>query len=131
VAELEEIKVLTDGAPEVMIVAVAEAWVRVRDADGTILLEKTLQPGDSYALPRTESPATLRAGAAGNVYFMVNGETYGPAGTRGAVVSEVALSPTGLTERFARVDPEAGEQSRNAVRVAEAALIESIGTTID
>lgn len=142
VAEMEEdgtaatsedtpLRVLAEGAPEVMLVAVGEAWVRVRDADGSVLLERLLQPGDSYVLPRSERPATLRAGAAGNVFFMVNGETYGPAGSTGAVVSNVALSPDGLTEQFARVDPEAGGQSAEAVRVAEAALSQTLDATRD
>ena len=118
--------VLAENAPEVMLVAVDEAWVRVRDADGSILLEKILQAGDSFVLPRTERPATLRAGAAGNLYFMVNGETYGPAGSTGAVVSNVALSSDDLTQTFAKVDEAEGAQSRAAVRFAEAALLENL-----
>ena len=132
-AESEEtpLRVLSDNAPEVMLVAINEAWVRVRDADGSVLLERILQPGDSYVLPRSERPATLRAGASGNVFFMVNGETYGPAGSTGAVVSNVALSADSLTERYARVDPDAGAQSAEAVRVAEAALEQTLDQLSD
>jgi hypothetical protein len=56
-----------------MLVAVRPAWVRVRAADGSILLEKTLQAGDTYVVPQMEEAPTLRAGAAGAVFFAVNG----------------------------------------------------------
>jgi hypothetical protein len=72
--------VVEDGVPEVAIFAVRESWVRVRSADGTVIYEKVMQPGDKYVLPKTEEPPTLRTGYAGGVYFAVNGKTYGPAG---------------------------------------------------
>jgi cytoskeleton protein RodZ len=116
-------KVLADAAPEVMLVAVREAWVRVRSADGSVLLEKTLQPGDTYVLPQTETAATLRAGAASSVFFIINGLTYGPAGGRGQVVDKIVLSAEALSQKFAQADVEANDDARQAVRVAEAALI--------
>ncbi|MFT6105292.1 MAG: hypothetical protein ACJA1E_001724 [Paracoccaceae bacterium] len=106
-----------------MLVAVREAWVRVRSADGSVLLEKTLQPGDTYVLPQTESAATLRAGAASSVFFIINGLTYGPAGGRGQVVDKIVLSAEALSQKFAQADVEANDDARQAVRVAEAALI--------
>ena len=113
---------VTEAVPEVLLVAVRPAWVRVRAADGTVLLERTMQPGDSWTVPVAEAPAQLRTGAAGGVFFAVNGETYGPAGAPGEVVDRIALSPPDLTQSFARVDPEAGGDAREAVRVAQAAL---------
>ncbi|MFT4783416.1 MAG: cytoskeleton protein RodZ [Paracoccaceae bacterium] len=115
-------KVLADAAPEVMLVAVREAWVRVRSADGSVLLEKTLQPGDTYVLPQTEAAATLRAGAASSVFFMINGLTYGPAGGRGQVVDKIVLSAEALSQKFAQADVEANDDAKQAVRVAQAAL---------
>ncbi|MEO0828938.1 MAG: RodZ domain-containing protein [Pseudomonadota bacterium] len=120
-------KVLAENAPEVMLVAVNEAWVRVRSAEGTVILEKVLQPGDTFELPKTELPATLRTGAAGAVYFTVNGETYGPAGGRGAVVDNIALGATDLTQAYAKVDPASDSRAEEAVRFAEAALLGTDG----
>jgi cytoskeleton protein RodZ len=119
-------RVLTEDAPEVMLVAVRAAWVRVRAADGSILLEKTLQPGEAYTLPATEEPANLRAGAAGGVFFMVNGQTYGPAGASGSVVADISLGSSDLTQTFALVDETNSADAREAVRFAEAALIEQL-----
>jgi hypothetical protein len=111
--------------PQVMLVAVRPAWVRVRAADGTVLLERILEPGDSWEVPPSEAPPTLRTGAAGAVYFAVNGETYGPAGPNGAVVDQIALTSEALSTEFALADPAASDAAREAVAVAEAALTQS------
>ena len=115
-------RVTAENAPEVVLVAVRPAWVRVRASDGSILFEKTLNPGDTYVVPQTEEPPILRTGAAGALYFAVNGETYGPAGGNGAVIDGVQLSSADLTGSFQvadlTADPDAG---RAAVIVAELA----------
>ncbi|WP_428539380.1 helix-turn-helix domain-containing protein [Profundibacter sp.] len=98
------IKVVEDGVPEVAIFAVREAWVRVKSADGTVIYEKVMQPGDKFVLPKTEEPPTLRTGYAGGVYFAVNGKTYGPAGDGPSVVSKVALGEGEITEKYALAD---------------------------
>ncbi|MFT5364624.1 MAG: cytoskeletal protein RodZ [Dinoroseobacter sp.] len=84
-------QVVAEGAPELVLLAVAPAWVRVRAADGTVLLEKVLSPGERFVLPATEEPPTLRAGAAGSVYFELAGQVYGPAGAAGSVASNIVL----------------------------------------
>lgn len=98
------IKVVEDGVPEVAIFAVRESWVRIRSADGTVIYEKVMQPGDKYVLPKTEEPPTLRTGYAGGVYFAVNGKTYGPAGEGASVVSKIALSEGEITGKYALAD---------------------------
>jgi cytoskeletal protein RodZ len=113
---------VTENLPEVMLVAVRPAWVRVRASDGTVLLERILEPGDSWAVPATEAPPSLRTGAAGAVYFAVNGETYGPAGPNGAVVDQIALTGEALRQDYAVADVEGSPEAREAVAVAEAAL---------
>ncbi|MEM1428435.1 MAG: RodZ domain-containing protein [Pseudomonadota bacterium] len=113
---------VTEDAPEVMLVAVRPAWVRVRAADGAVLFERTMNPGDSWVVPQGEVPPTLRTGAAGAVFFAVNGQTYGPAGPNGAVVDQIALSSDALSQEFAVVDSTESEAAREAVAYAEAAL---------
>jgi hypothetical protein len=116
---------VTAEVPQVMLVAVRPAWVRVRAADGTVLLERILEPGDSWEVPASEAPPSLRTGAAGAVYFAVNGQTYGPAGPNGAVVDQIALTGEALTQDFALADVESSEDARRAVAVAEAAIAEA------
>ncbi|MEM9247222.1 MAG: RodZ domain-containing protein [Pseudomonadota bacterium] len=114
---------VTADAPEVMLIAVRPAWVRVRAADGSVLLERTLSAGDSWVVPPSDVPPTLRAGAAGAVFFTVNGQTFGPAGADGAVVDQIALGSESLSAEFALVDPEADADAREAIAYAEAAIV--------
>ncbi|MDT0683667.1 DUF4115 domain-containing protein [Roseicyclus sp. F158] len=128
-------RVTAEGLPEVVLLAVRPAWVRVRAADGSVLYERTMAAGDSWVVPQTEEAPTLRAGAAGAVFFAVNGQTYGPAGANGAVVDKIALASPQLTTEFAAVDPAQGGDAVEAVRVAEAALAPELpgqsGTAVD
>jgi cytoskeletal protein RodZ len=99
-------RVLGDNPPEVVMVAVRPSWVRVRAADGTVLYEKIMQGGDTFVLPQTEEPATLRTGESGAIYFAVNGQTYGPAGGNGQITSNLALSATNLSSTYEVADLE-------------------------
>ncbi|MDV7142896.1 helix-turn-helix domain-containing protein [Tropicimonas sp. TH_r6] len=113
---------VTEDVPEVVLVAVRPAWVRVRAADGSTIFEKILNPGDTYVVPQTEEPPTLRTGAAGAVYFAVNGVTYGPAGSNGAVVDKIALNSAALTDSYTVAEASDGSDAQKAVAVAEAML---------
>lgn len=115
------VQVLETPAPAVEMVAVRPAWVRVRAADGTTIYEATMQPGDSFVVPQTENPATLRVGASGAIYFAINGTHYGPAGPRGQVTSNLALSVDNLTESYTVADITADSDLAEVVRVAEVA----------
>lgn len=111
---------VTDGpAPELVVVAVRPAWVRVRAADGSTLFEGILNAGDTFEVPATEEPSTLRVGESGAVYFAVNGTPYGPVGPRGTVTSNVALSVDNLTQTYAVADLDADSDLAEMVDVAE------------
>lgn len=97
-------RVLDGGPPVVEILAVRPAWMRVRAADGSVVFERILDAGERYTLPQTELPPTLHAGNSGSVYFLVNGEPYGPAAPGANVVRDIALSPDTLRERFELAD---------------------------
>lgn len=86
--------------PDVRLVAVRPAWIRVRAADGSVVFEGILNGGDTYDVPATEEPPTLRVGESGAVYFHVAGKHYGPVGPRGSVTSNVALSANGLMQKY-------------------------------
>lgn len=97
-------QVLADAPPGVQLVAVRPAWIRVSGADGSVVFEGILNAGDSYDVPATEEPPTLRVGESGAIYFAVNGKHYGPAGPNGSVTSNLALDTDSLTESFAVAD---------------------------
>ena len=113
------VQVTEDPAPAVQLVAVRPAWVRVRSGDGTVLFEAIMNAGDTYTVPQTEEPATLRIGESGAVYFAVNGDHYGPVGPRGTVSSNVALSVENLTSAYEVADLEADQDLARMVNVAE------------
>jgi len=102
-------QVVADAPGKLQVVAVRPAWVRVRSADQTVIFEGILNAGDTYDVPATEVPPTIRIGASGAVYFAVDGQHYGPAGARGAVTSNLALAPGPLTERYAVADIDADQ----------------------
>ena len=102
--ETPGVQVTADASPEVVLFAVRPAWVRVRAADGSVIFEKILDPGEEFQVPLTESPPTLRAGNAQSVFFRVNGVTYGPAGENASVVRNVAMGPVELTEAYGVAD---------------------------
>lgn len=97
-------QVLADLPPGLRLVAVRPAWVRVRAADGSVIFEGILNGGDSYQVPATEEPPTLRVGESGAIYFAVNGKHYGPAGPRGSVTSNLPLATASLVQDFAVAD---------------------------
>jgi hypothetical protein len=118
----DAVRVFGPDAPEVAIFAVRPSWVRVQSADGSVILEKILDSGEQYVLPKMESPPILRTGNAGSVYFAVNGVAYGPAGEGASVVKNIALAPAALTESFVAADLDADQALAEFVAVAEAEL---------
>lgn len=97
-------RVFEDGQPAVTIVASGETWVLVKDATGARIYEAVLQRGDTYTVPQTENPPVIRTGNAGNVYFNVAGQTYGPYGGRGAIADNQQLTAQALTSSFEVAD---------------------------
>ncbi|MBW4972602.1 DUF4115 domain-containing protein [Roseovarius mucosus] len=114
-------QVVAGNLAEVQVVAVRPAWVRVRAGDGSVIFEGILNAGDTYPVPATEEPPTLRVGESGAIYFAVNGQHYGPAGTRGAVTSGLALTAEGLTGRYALADITADQDLMRYVAEAQIA----------
>ncbi|WP_375256849.1 RodZ domain-containing protein [Citreimonas sp.] len=112
-------KVLADAPAGVTVVATADAWVRVRTANGTTLFETVMKAGETYQVPTTETPPTIRAGNAGAIYFAVNGQTYGPYGGAGAVADNLALAADAISTQMAQANP--ASDSRLARIVAELA----------
>lgn len=114
------VQVISDLPPGVQLVAVRPAWVRVRAADGSVIYETIMNAGDTFDVPQTEDPATLRIGESGAVYFAVNGAHYGPVGPSGSVTSNLALSVDNLTQTYAVADLGADNDLAQIVRVADA-----------
>ena len=119
-AEQRAVRTLAADAPEVELLAARPAWVRVTSADGTVLLEKIMDAGERFTLPKLEEPPLLRTGNSGAVYFAVNGRTYGPSAPGPQVVKNVELSAGSVTGKYAFADLTADPELAEIIAVAQA-----------
>jgi len=85
-----------DGAARIVLLATAESWIQVRDADHTVLFTGLLKAGESYRVPDRPG-VSMRAGNAGGIEVVVDGKPVPSLGPPGAVRRNVALDPQALT----------------------------------
>lgn len=97
-------RVVNDGPPVVQILAVRPSWMRVRGADGSVIFERILDAGETWVLPQTEDTPSLHAGNSGSVYFLIDGQAYGPAAPGANVVRNISLAVSNLTESYQLAD---------------------------
>lgn len=97
-------QVFAENAPDVVLFATRPAWIRISNADGSVLFEKVLDAGETYVLPQTDEVPTLRAGNSGSLFFNVKGETFGPAGPGTSVAKNVALGVEAIAENYEVAD---------------------------
>lgn len=117
--EAAPVRTLAADAPELELLAARPAWVRVTSADGTVLLEKIMDAGERFTLPKLEEAPLLRTGNSGAVYFAVAGQTYGPAAPGPQVVRNIELSDTNLTTAYALADLNADPELAQMIAVAQ------------
>lgn len=98
-------QVVEGPADAVRMVAAYPSWVRVRAADGTVIFEGVMNGGDTWDVPATEEPATLRTGESGAIYFAMADGCYGPVGDAGSITSNLPLDNLALAELYEAVDP--------------------------
>lgn len=98
-------QVVEGTAKTVRMVAAYPSWVRVTAADGSVIFEKVMNKGETYDIPATEEPPTLRTGESGALYFALADACVGPVGARGAITSNLPLHPEALAELYVPVDP--------------------------
>ncbi|MDF2234525.1 DUF4115 domain-containing protein [Albimonas sp. CAU 1670] len=94
----------TQAAEGVWLVVTDPAWVQVKARDGSILVQRIMESGESWQVPLDEPGAELRAGNAGGVWLQVDGALHGPLGRPGEVVKRISLAPA----RVAQDWPAAG-----------------------
>jgi len=79
----------------VVLRAVEDCWVQVREESGNLLLSRVLRPGDTYRVPDKQN-LTLLAGNAGGLEVLVDGQALPPLGPVGAVRRDIPLSVDAL-----------------------------------
>ena len=116
-------QVVESDAQELVLMAVRPAWVRVRAADGTVIHEKILNPGEEYLLPKAEEAPTLTAGMSGAIYFKVGGAVFGPVGEGTNRIGDLALDAERLLETYDLADLDRDPDLARIVAEADAATL--------
>lgn len=87
------------GAPEgqarVVLHAIADSWVQVRDKTSNLLFTRVLKPGEHYNVPN-QPGLTMIAGNAGGLDITVDGMNAPRIGEAGRVARNVSLDPDHL-----------------------------------
>jgi cytoskeletal protein RodZ len=86
--------------PEVKLLAMTPAWVRLKNETGDIIFEKILQKRETYTINKDLFKGLLRAGNAQNVYFLINEQAFGPLSLDKSVVKNVLLDPQSIQASF-------------------------------
>ncbi len=85
----------------VILRAVQDSWVQVRDRQDALLLTRVLRNGDTYYVP-SQDGLTLLTGNAGGIVIEVDGVAVAPIGPIGAVRRQIALDPARLLDGTAQ-----------------------------
>lgn len=83
----------------VVLHAIQDAWVQVRDGEDTLLLTRLLRAGDSYRVPN-RTDLKMLTGNAGGLEIEVDGNSLGSLGPVGKVRRDLPLDPESLAKRF-------------------------------
>ena len=81
----------------IIIRAIVDSWVEVRDGEGELLLTQVLREGDQYHVP-DRLGLKLVTGNAGGLEFLVDGDKVAEIGPFGAVRRNVRLEPQALKD---------------------------------
>ncbi len=87
----------TAAADRIVIQATADAWLEVRDANGNVLLNRTLHPGDTWSVPQ-QAGLVFTTGNAGGTVLVVDGVASPALGNSGAVRRDLPLDPDLIKE---------------------------------
>ncbi|MGV8998066.1 MAG: helix-turn-helix domain-containing protein [Parvibaculaceae bacterium] len=87
-----------------------DAWVRIEDAQGHVLIERTMKVGDTYAAPNVPG-VILVARDASAFELVVDQQSLGLAGPPTLVLTGKPLDPSALIAAMPRVAPTPAEEA--------------------
>ena len=107
-------------AGPVTLVAERAAWIRVYRADKSVIFEKILETGETYAPPPEAAPPLIWAGNSGSVYVRIGDTLRGPLGNGTRAVKDMSLDPAALAASLpeAAAAPEVVSRAFDPVHVA-------------
>ena len=90
--------------PRVVLRAVEDSWVQVRQKTGRILLRRLMKQGEVWPVP-AEPDLLLDIGNAGGIVLEVDGRSLPATGSKGAVLHDIRLDPDRLAASTAHIGP--------------------------
>ena len=84
----------------VSLTATGQVWLRVYEENGATIVERTLQPNETYQVPTTATRPMLRVGAPEALRVMVGQTAIPQLGPSGQPVGGVSLRPEDLGQRL-------------------------------
>jgi cytoskeleton protein RodZ len=87
----------SDAGGRIVLHAVQDSWVQIRDRQEALLLTRVLRSGDTYYVPDQDG-LTLLTGNAGGIAIEVDGVALAPLGPTGEVRRQIALDPARLLD---------------------------------
>ena len=84
---------------QVVLTATDSVWLRVYDAAGKTLIEKTLQPGEQYSVPGDANNPMINIGRPDKLQVTINGSAVPPLGDGKHAIKDVPISAAALQAR--------------------------------
>jgi len=110
---------------QVVLTATDSVWLRVYDATGKTLIEKTMQPGEQYSLPGDANNPMINIGRPDKLQVTINGSAVPPLGDGKRAIKDVPISAAALQARgtapAAAATPPASAPAAGNVPAAPAA----------
>lgn len=102
---------LTTAAPgqDILLNIIESSWVEIKDADGNVLVERVLQPGEQYFVPDGKS-LSLSVANAGGVQLSLGDDIFHSLGKSGEAKSDIPLDLTQLKAYFPSGDQTPDKQ---------------------
>ena len=78
------------------IFAVNPSWIRIKDEGRRVVVEKILKAGEVLEIKNNWFNGNLRAGNAKDLFFSLNGVTYGPVSEKRKVIKNFKIDPQNI-----------------------------------
>ena len=76
--------------------AVNPSWIRIKDEGRNVVVEKILKAGEVLEIKNNWFNGNLRAGNAKDLFFSLNGVTYGPVSDKRKVIKNFKIDPQNI-----------------------------------
>ena len=78
------------------IFAISPSWIRINDEGKRVVVEKILKAGEVLEIKANWLNGNLRAGNAKDLFFSLNGVTYGPVSSKRNVIKNFKIDPQNI-----------------------------------